>query len=71
MAEASLPDPSPNPSPSRFWHNSLHAMHPSLRIRYIPYFALAETLDRSFDAVLDLWSGANARALKPIRMAMR
>jgi hypothetical protein len=46
-------------------------MHPSLRIRYIPYFALAETLDRSFDAVLELWSDANAGALKTIRMAMR
>ncbi len=66
MADATPPDS----TPSRFWHTSLHSMHPSLRIRLIPCFALAETLDRSFDATLEMWSGANAAALKTIRTAL-
>jgi hypothetical protein len=57
--------------PSSFWKDSLNSMHPSVRVRYIRYFAMAETMDRSFDAVLDLWRGANEATLQAVRAALR
>ncbi|MEK6246448.1 MAG: hypothetical protein AABM33_18365 [Pseudomonadota bacterium] len=57
--------------PSSFWHDSLHSLHPSVRIRYIPYFAMAETMDKSFDAALALWRSANEGALQAWRALMR
>jgi hypothetical protein len=57
--------------PSSFWHDSLHSIHPSVRIRYIPYFAQAEAMDRSFDAVLSLWRNANDAAVSAWRSLMR
>ena len=38
---------------------ALHTIHPSVRIQYIPYFAQAEAMDRSFDSVLSLWRNDN------------
>ena len=58
-------------TPSRFWHDSLHSLHPSIRIRYIPYFAMAETMDQSFDAILSVWHNANAAAVEAWRSLLR
>ena len=57
--------------PSSFWHDSLHSIHPSIRIKYIPYFAQAEAMDRSFDAVLSLWGNANHAALDAWRALIK
>jgi hypothetical protein len=57
--------------PSSFWHDSLHSIHPSIRIKYIPYFAQAEAMDRSFDAVLSLWADANHAAVHAWRSLMK
>ena len=57
--------------PSSFWHDSLHSIHPSIRIKCIPYFAQAEAMDRSFDAVLSLWGNANDAALSAWRAMIR
>ena len=57
--------------PSSFWHDSLHSIHPSIRIKYFPYFAQAEAMDRSFDAVLSLWGNANYAALDAWRALIR
>jgi len=57
--------------PTGFWQDSLNALHPSIRIRYIPWFAMAETMDRSFDALLSLWGNANAAATQAWRALMR
>jgi hypothetical protein len=58
-------------SPSSFWHDSLHSIHPSVRVKYIPYFAQAEAMDRSFDGVLSLWRNANEGVLHAWRTLMR
>ena len=57
--------------PSGFWQNSLDSMHPSLRIRYIAWFGMAETMDQSFDAALGLWRGANDGAMQAWQSLMR
>ncbi len=57
--------------PTGFWQDSLQSLHPSIRIRYIPYFAMAETLDKSFDAALGLWKSAHAAALDAWRALVR
>jgi hypothetical protein len=57
--------------PSSFWHDSLHSIHPSVRIRYIPWFAMAENMDRSFDGLLSLWRNANEAALTGWRSLVR
>ena len=57
--------------PSSFWHDSLHSMHPSVRIRYIAWFGMAETMDQSFDAVLGLWRSANDGAMQAWRSLIR
>jgi hypothetical protein len=54
-----------------FWQNNLNALHPSIRIRYIPYFAMAETMDKSFDAILSLWGNANSAAVQAWRALMK
>jgi hypothetical protein len=54
-----------------FWQDSLNAMHPSVRVRYIPYFVMAETMDQSFDSVLSLWGNANGALLHTWRSLMR
>jgi hypothetical protein len=54
-----------------FWQDSLNSLHPSVRIRYIPYFAMAESMDKSFDALLSLWGSANAAAMQTWRSLMR
>ena len=59
------------PDPSSFWHDSLHSIHPSVRIKYLPYFAQAEAMDRSFDALLSLWRNANDAAVQAWRSLMR
>jgi len=58
-------------SPSSFWHDSLHSIHPSVRIQYIPYFAMAENMDRSFDGVLSLWRNAHEGILHSWRALLR
>jgi len=54
-----------------FWQDSLNSMHPSVRVRYIPYFAMAESMDKSFDALLSLWGNANGAALHAWRALTR
>ena len=61
----------PMDKPSSFWRTALHSMHPSVRVRYVHWFTMAETLDRSFDATLQLWRDANEAALKTFRAALR
>lgn len=46
-------------------------MHPSVRVRYYQWFSLAEAMDRSFDAMLDLWHNANAAAVQNFRAILR
>jgi hypothetical protein len=58
-------------SGSTFWHDSLHGMHPSLRVRYYEWFPMVEAMDRSFDAMLELWRNANAAALQNLRAIVR
>jgi hypothetical protein len=57
--------------PSGFWQDSLQSLHPSVRIRYIPYFGMAETMDKSFDGVLSLWRDANGAVLHAWRALMK
>ena len=57
--------------PSGFWQDSLNSIHPSIRIRYIPYFAMAESMDKSFDALLSLWGNANAAATQAWRSLLK
>jgi len=58
-------------SGSTFWHDSLLAMHPSLRVRYYQWFPMADAMDRNFDSVLDLWKNANAAAMQNLRAILR
>ena len=58
-------------SASSFWQDNLNSIHPSLRIRYLPYMGMAETMDNSFDAALGLWRSANAAALQAFRSLLR
>lgn len=46
-------------------------MHPSVRVRYYQWFSLAESWDRSFDAMLDLWRNANQAAVQTCRAVLR
>ncbi len=62
---------SPVTNPSRFWHTALHSMHPSVRVRYHQWFSMAEAMDRSFDATLDLWRNANSAAVQNYRAILR
>ena len=57
--------------PTGFWQTSLNSLHPSVRVRYLPYFAQAAAMDRSFDAILALWRSANAAAVNTWRALMR
>ncbi len=64
--------PMKNPSsPSSFWHDALHSMHPSVRVRYHQWFSMAEAMDRSFDATLELWRNANSAAVQNYRAILR
>jgi len=63
--------PSSLSSPSTFWHDTLHAMHPSLRVRYYQWFSMVEAMDRSFDSNLDLWRNANQAAVQTWRTVLR
>jgi hypothetical protein len=63
--------PSSLSTPSRFWRDTLHAMHPSLRVRYYLWFSMVEAMDRSFDSNLDLWRNANAAAMQNYRALLR
>ena len=58
-------------SRSTFWHDTLHAMHPSVRVRYYEWFSMAEAMDRNFDALLDLWRTTNAAAVQNMRALLR
>jgi len=58
-------------SGSTFWHDSLHALHPSVRVRYYQWFSMADAMDRNFDSVLDLWRNAHAAALQNFRALLR
>ena len=62
---------SPLSTPSSFWHDTLHAMHPSLRVRYYQWFSMVEAMDRNFDSHLDLWRNANAAAVNNFRALLR
>jgi hypothetical protein len=53
------------------WHDTLHAMHPSLRVRYYQWFPMVEAMDRNFDAVLELWRNTNAAAVSNFRTLLR
>ena len=57
--------------PSSFWHDTLHAMHPSLRVRYYQWFSMVEAMDRNFDSVLELWKNVNAAAVKNFQAVVR
>ena len=63
--------PASLPSPSSFWHDTLHAMHPSLRVRYYQWFSMVKAMDRNFDSQLDLWKNANSAALRNVRALLR
>jgi hypothetical protein len=63
--------PSSLSNPSSFWHDTLHAMHPSLRVRYYQWFSMVEAMDRNFDSILELWGNANAAAVKNFRAVVR
>jgi hypothetical protein len=58
-------------SQSSFWYDSMHSMHPSLRVRYYQWFSMVEAMDRNFDSHLDLWRNANAAALQNFRALVR
>jgi len=58
-------------SPSTFWHDTLHAMHPSLRVRYYQWFSMVEAMDRNFDSHLALWRNANQAAVQTWRTVLR
>jgi hypothetical protein len=57
--------------PSGFWQDNLNSLHPSVRIRYIPYFAMAETMDKSFDGMLSLWGNANTAVVHAWRSLLK
>lgn len=46
-------------------------MHPSVRVRYYQWFAMAEAMDRTFDDVLTLWHDANQGAVQAYRAALK
>jgi len=56
---------------SSFRHDALHAMHPSVRVRYYQRFSMARAMDRNFDSVLDLWRNANDAAVQNVRAILR
>lgn len=58
-------------SSSTFWHDTLHAMHPSLRVRYYEWFSMVKAMDRNFDSVLDLWRNANHAVVQTWRTVLR
>jgi hypothetical protein len=62
---------SPASSPSSFWHDTLHAMHPSLRVRYYQWFSMVEAMDRNFDSNLELWRNANQAAVRTWSTVLR